>query len=389
MAPVLEGLKVLDLSRGLAGSLATMYLCDQGAEVIKVEPPGGDPTRTYGGSYVWDRGKKSLTLNLKASEGKNVFKQLLRDADVLIETFKPGTMQRLGLDYEALKSSCPRLIYCSITGYGRKSASRDRPAYDALVQARLGMHFEQPSYRKGPDGKYLIGVPIFLYVPLPSYGAMFLATTGIGAALHAREVTGKGQWVETSLAQGSMMWATQIRYQVQNEPPNFLTVPKESGRASLYQCADGQWVHLMQVRDSNLVMYDLLDVPPEGRDVPGIRLTPEERTRRRPYIEAAFKKFSRDKILQLLQPAGVPVVPVQPTVAAYSTPQVLHNGMVVEVYDPDLGPIKMMGIPYYLEKHPATVRGPRPKVGQHTEEVLRDTGYTSEAIEQLRSAKVI
>lgn len=368
MTGVLDGVRVLDLSRGLAGSLAGVYLSDQGAEVIKVEPPGGDPTRALSASRVWNRGKKSVILDLKDAKGKDCFERLAGTADVLLESFRPGTLDRLGLGYDALRLGNQRLIYCSITGYGRTGASRDRPAYDALVQARLGMHFEQPSYRKRADGSYAEG-PVFLYVPLPSYGAMLLAGTGICAALHAREVTGEGQWVETSLAQGALMWASQIRYRAEHEPANFATVPYH-GRGTVFECADGEWVHLMVVRNSNQVMYDLLDVAPEGRDTPGVRPTVEERNRRRVHIEAAFKRLPRDQVLALLQPAEVPVVPVQPASDAYTTPQLVHNGMVVAVDDPEEGSIRMIGIPYRLEKTTSTVQGPQPRLGEHTDAVL-------------------
>jgi crotonobetainyl-CoA:carnitine CoA-transferase CaiB-like acyl-CoA transferase len=365
---VLAGVRVLDLGRGLAGSLAGVYLADQGAEVLKIEPPGGDPTRAWSASRVWNRGKKSVVLNLKDRQDGARFQRLVSTADVLIESSRPGTMDRLGLGFDALHTRNPRLIYASITGYGRRAPSRDRPAYDALVQARLGMHFEQPSYRKHPDGSYVEG-PVFLYVPLPSYGAMLLTVTGISAALHARQVTGEGQWVETSLAQGALLWMSQIRYRVEHEPANFATVPYD-GRGTVYECADGQWVHLMAVRNSNQIMYELLDVAPEGRDAPGERPNVQERNRRRAYIEAAFKRLPRHEVLARLEPAGVPVVPVQPAWDAYSTPQLVHNGMVVEVDDPEEGRIKMIGIPYWMEKTRSAVPGGQPRVGEHTDAVL-------------------
>jgi crotonobetainyl-CoA:carnitine CoA-transferase CaiB-like acyl-CoA transferase len=232
----------------------------------------------------------------------------------------------------------------------------------------MGMQFEQPSYRKTSDGAYVDG-PVFLYVPLPSYGAMLLAGAGVCAALHAREITGEGQWVETSLAQGALMWTSQIRYRAEREPPNFATVPY-TGRSTVFECADGEWVHLMVVRDSNQTMYDLLDVAAEGRDVPGVRATVEERNERRVHIEAAFQRLPRDEVLALLQPAGVPVVPIQPAWDAYTTPQLVHNGMVVEVDDPEEGPIKMVGIPYSLEKTTSAVQGPQPRLGEHTDEIF-------------------
>jgi crotonobetainyl-CoA:carnitine CoA-transferase CaiB-like acyl-CoA transferase len=167
------------------------------------------------------------------------------------------------------------------------------------------------------------------------------------------------------------MWASQIRYRVEHEPPNFATVPYH-GRGTVYECADGQWVHLMVVRDSNQTMYDLMAVAPEGRDVPGVRPTVEERNERRVHIEGAFRRLPRYEVLALLQPAGVPVVPVQPAWDAYTTPQLVHNGMVVEVDDPEEGRIRMVGIPYRLGKTTSAVQGPQPRVGAHTDEVLAD-----------------
>ena len=289
MQPVLDGIRVIDLARGLAGSLAGAYLSDQGADVVKVEPPGGDPTRKYVGSRVWNRGKRSIVADPWKPAGAEIVRRLARSADVVIETAAPGVMERLGLDYASLRSVNERLVYCSITGYGRRSAARDHPASDALVQARMGMQFEQPSYRKGDDGSY-VHEPVFLYVPLPSYGAMFLAGMGILAALHVREVTGSGQWVETSLAQGALMWTSQIRYRVEHEPPNFATVPYES-RGTVFECADGLWVHLMMVRDSNDRLHEVLGLPPEARIGSLIETSPEQRALWRHHVESGFKRF--------------------------------------------------------------------------------------------------
>ena len=186
MPGVLDGLQVFDLARGLAGSLAGAYLSDQGAEVIKVEPPEGDPTRAWSASRVWNRGKKSAVIDLTSAQGKAQFEQLVSTADVLLESFRPGTMARLGLDYDTLHPLNPRLIYCSITGYGRTSAFRDRPAYDALSR----LDWECTSSNRATAETltaHTSTARCFLYVPLPSYGAMLLASAGISApSTHAR-----------------------------------------------------------------------------------------------------------------------------------------------------------------------------------------------------------
>ena len=146
MAGPLDGVRIVDLSFGIAGPLATMTLCDQGAEVIKVEPPGGDPHRSYGGYTVWNRGKKSVVLDLKDAAAKDRFLELLRTADALVESFSPGVMARLGLDYDSVKGDNPELVYCSITGYGRNNRSEGRPGIDGLVQARPGQQNEQAGH---------------------------------------------------------------------------------------------------------------------------------------------------------------------------------------------------------------------------------------------------
>ena len=220
MTGVLADLKVLDLSWGIAGPMAGMLLADHGARVTKIEPPGGDPFRNLSGARVWHRGKRSAVLDLPAE--RDVLLALVADADVLVESYAPGTTERLGIDYETLRAHNPRLVYCSITAYGRDTRHADRPAYDALVAARTGMQWEQRGWRGGTIARMAGGAPnlpeleapdgcwdgtdrpgpLFPYSTWPSLAAAFLATAGISAALHAREVTGRGQWVETSLLQG-------------------------------------------------------------------------------------------------------------------------------------------------------------------------------------------
>src|SRR6202044_2702205 len=185
----------------IAGPMATMVMSDHGADVVKVERPGGDPMRAYEGFRVWNRGKASVVADLDRPYDRDRVRALAATADVLIESFAPGKMAAWGLDYESLKDELPGLIYLSITPYGRTTGSADRPGHDLLVQARSGQQYEQPGWRDGP---------IFLYAPLPSMATSYLALEGVGAALFAREVTGRGQWVETSLYQGVLLFTTQL-----------------------------------------------------------------------------------------------------------------------------------------------------------------------------------
>ena len=207
MPGALEDVRVLDLSWGIAGALGVLLLAEQGADVVKVEPPGGDPFRDYSGYAVWNRSRRSVTIDLKSPEGVEAFHRLAADADVLVETFRPGVMDRLGVGFDALHARNERLVYASCPAYPEGHRWADRPGYDALVQASSGQQWEQPGWRMGP---------IFLHVPLPSMAAMFLVPTGILAALVAREETGRGQHVRTSLLQGAMLFTTQIWTYLEN-----------------------------------------------------------------------------------------------------------------------------------------------------------------------------
>ena len=196
----LDGVRILDLSGGIAGPLGVLQLAEHGADVIKVEPPGGRADRGSAASRVYNRSRRSVTLDLKDTDGVRLFRELCATADVLVEAFAPGTMARLGLDYESLRDDFPRLVYCSVPAWPTGTRYADRPGYEALVHARTGQHWENPSIRPGP---------VFLHSPVASFGAMFLVPIGIMSALIARERTGRGQHVEVSLLQGVLSLTTQ------------------------------------------------------------------------------------------------------------------------------------------------------------------------------------
>ena len=361
MPPVLEGLKVIDLSWGVAGPLITMGLSDYGAEVVKVEPPGGDPFRRNPAYVVWNRGKKSVILDLKSKDGQEAFHKLVAGADILVESFRPGVTARLGIDYPKLHADHPQLIYCSVTGYGRHAVSKDRPAYDILVQARSGMQNEQPGNRDGP---------IFLYLPLPSHAAAYLAQCGITSALHARELTGKGQWVETSLMQGVLAFTTMIWNWVERPPPAFYDILSKEAPSGLYECGDGQWVHCMG--GYHLVIAKALGEERAKAVLSEMGvLTLESRRRLHVATVEAFKKLPREEWLQFLSQNDVSAQAVRHTSEAFQDAQVLHNGMIVEVDDPRLGKLRQVAPPWRLELNPERVQGPAPEPGQHTEAVLK------------------
>src|SRR5579859_5818515 len=267
---VLGGLKVLDLSWGIAGPMATRVLADNGARVTKIDPPGGDPFAAQSGYVVWQHGKERATFDLKDRLQREAFLEEVATADVLVESFSPGTTARLGIDYATVSARNPRIVYCSITGYGRDNRHSDRPGYDALVAARTGLLYDQRG-RTGTAMEYICGRPgphpefgapegmvrgadrsgpVLPRSTWPSLGAAFLATLGISAALRAREVTGAGQWVETSLFQGALA-AVALTWQRVEDPdaPLYWMWPVDSRSIEgLFECSDGRWVHHWTVR---------------------------------------------------------------------------------------------------------------------------------------------
>ena len=362
MASVLSDLTVLDLSWGTAGPLTTMLLSDYGAEVIKVEPPGGDPFRATSAYTVWNRGKKSVVLNLKAEPDRARFDELVQRADLLVESFSPGTTDRLGISYDRLRTLNSRLIYCSITGYGRHSQWSQRPAYDALVQARTGLQFEQQGWRDGP---------IFLHMPLPSFGAFFLASAAINAALHAREVTGQGQWVETSLLQGVLAWTTMLWQRVEDAPEGFAAgfTYRDLPGSPCYQAGDGKWFHPMP--QCVPIAARALGISPE--EIANVAPTQPYEARKAWFeaVRAMYKRRPRDEWVPFMWENDVPCQPVLSVEETFSNPQVLANGVVDEVDIPGIGKVKQFAHPYHLEHSESKIQGPPPALGQHTQEVLQ------------------
>ena len=241
MSGPLDGVSVLDLSHGATGAMTTMLLADNGASVIKMEPPGGDPLATSPVFKVYNRGKKSIILDLKKKSGVELLKRLASKADILLETNRPGVAKRLGFDYATLHPAFPRLVYCSLTGYGQEGAQRDRPGYDALVQARMGMGWDwvQGLYSKPhqrADG------PLYLGFAFPSASAAYAASYGILAALTVREKSGKGQYVDASLLSGTLIMSRWAWAKGLPEPSD---TPPPGGNRLWFQTKEGSyfWIH--------------------------------------------------------------------------------------------------------------------------------------------------
>ena len=404
MARAFEHLRVLDLSWGMAGPMTTMFLADNGADVMRIESPLGDPFSEQTGYRVWNRGKRSACIDLQSVEGRKQFDQLARAADVVVDSFSLGTTARLGIDHDALSGLNSRIITCSITGYGEHPAHRDRPGYDGLVAARTGLLYDQKG-RRGTAMEFINGRPgpypefeapeglvrgadregpIFPRTPWPSIGATYFATLGIAAALRARQISGRGQRVTTSLLQGALAASCLNWQRVENpDAPLYWMWPVDSRSIEgLFECADGKWVHHWTLRPRWVLAasegdtLSSIGLDTTYRDDPdrvsmesdgllaGIFLYPQ--------LEEAFKKFPSDQWVTAGEEAGLGMTTVRPPSEALADKSFLADGCVVEVDDPELGLIHHAGPLLEFSATPGTVAGPAPRSGQHTEEVLAE-----------------
>jgi crotonobetainyl-CoA:carnitine CoA-transferase CaiB-like acyl-CoA transferase len=387
MPGALDGIRVLDLSWGIAGPLGVLLLAEQGADVVKVEPPGGDPFRAYDGARVWNRSRRSLTVDLKSDEGRDVMRKLVATADVIVESFRPGVMDRLGFGYESLHAEFPRLIYLSVPAYPDGHRMAQRPGYDALVQASSGQMWEQPGWRMGP---------VFLHMPMPSMGAFFLVSIGITTALIAREQTGEGQHVETSLFQGALLYTTQIWQHLEksNAGTHELmgkTYPPGVHQPMIFECANNQYIHVSVM--SGLPPLKTMDEILQLEDAPDamtfLTLPPEERAKFTGQRGEKFKEWDRDTLVAEFLANNHAAEAIIPMEEAFAHPQVIANDMVATVVDPDLGPTTQMGVPIHMLGTPGAIQGPQPRPGEHNAEILAELGYSASDIDRLAAAGVL
>jgi crotonobetainyl-CoA:carnitine CoA-transferase CaiB-like acyl-CoA transferase len=391
----LAGIRVLDLTRALSGPFATMILGDLGADVIKVEDTWhGDDTRRWGPPFQGDdasyflsvnRNKRALSVNMKTPEGRDIVRQLAAASDILMENFRPGAAARLGLGYAELARQNPRLIYASISGYGQTGPSASLPGYDAVAQAVSGM--------MSVTGE-AVGDPVRSGTSSADVGAGMWALIGILAALHAREATGQGQLVDVSLLDGQLAWLTYVagKYFATGVTPGrhgsahenlipYQVFPTADAPLMVAVGSDGLWRRFTAATG--------LD---ELTDDPRFATNPD-RVRHRdvliPRIEAVLATRGCAEWTGLLNGAGVPAGPVNTVPAALGQPQVAAREMVVEIEHPVAGKLKMLGSPIKLSAQPASIRRPPPTLGQHTDEILAETGLTAREIAGLRERGVI
>lgn len=400
MAGVLSELKVLDLSWGIAGPMTAMLMADHGADVTRIERPEGDPFKDLLGYKVWHRGKKNAVFDLKDPADLDLFYNLAADADVLVESFSPGVTDRLKIDYATLAALNPKLIYCSITGYGDDTPDADRPGYDALVAARSGMQYEQRGWPEGSlyhmngredpfaeveiDPAWVQGAdrdgPLQVSSPWPSLGAFFSAATGIAAALYARENTGRGQRVKTSLMQGAMACCSGVWQRVDEPDAEGLNTWIMGSRSPKghFQTADGRWIHNW-VPNPRFILEsskgDTINAEPDltvQNDPDRFGIGPEEllvMAHYQPILADAMKKFNCDDWVEAAAVAEVTMQECRSIETSLVDPLLIDDRCVTTVEDPELGPINQVGITYRLENSPGQVQGPTRATGTDTDAV--------------------
>ncbi|MCY3842426.1 MAG: CoA transferase [Acidobacteria bacterium] len=389
MSP-LDGIRVVDLSRVVSGPYCTMTLADMGADVIKIEEPGrGDESRAFGPPFLGgespyflsiNRNKRSCTVNLKCDDGRAILGRLVAGADVLVQNFRPGAVERLGLDYDSLAPRHPRLVYCSISGFGDSGPDAARPGYDLIVQGESGLM----DLTGEPDGP-----PTRVGTSIADLTSGMMAAQGILLALFARQTTGRGQHVRVAMLDAvvSLLTYNTGNYFATGEAPTRRgndhpsVAPYQTLRA-----ADG-WINLGIANDALWRRYcDALERP-DLRDDPRFATAPERvrhRTELVPVIEALTAERTVEDWIRLLGAAGVPCGRIRNVAEVCTNPQLTRRGKVVERPHPTAGVVKTIGQPIELGDTPARIRTAPPLLGEQTDDVLREAGYTADEIRAFR-----
>jgi CoA:oxalate CoA-transferase len=391
----LHGIRVVDLTRFLAGPFCTQELGDFGADVIKIEPLDGDHSRyqslrpdLMGNSYFFaaaNRSKRSITVDLSTEAGREIVRRLARGADVVIENFRPGVMARLGLDVRALREENPRLIYCGVSGFGQTGPYSTRPGFDQVAQGMSGF---MSITGQAPTGPTRAGIAL-----ADLYCAM-TACRGVLYALLARERTGKGQEVYVAIVDAMvslLTWSAGMYFETGTPPGVAGNHHPLASPFGVYQAKDGPF----NLCAGNEVMWkrlceaigrpDLLEDPRFAATFDRVA----HRAELDPLLTAAFRTRTAAEWVAYLNDRGVACGPIYNLAQVFRDPQILHEEMLVERPHPALGTVKLIGIPIKLTETPGEIRRVPPLLGEHTDEVLREAGYSAEEIARLRTDRVV
>jgi crotonobetainyl-CoA:carnitine CoA-transferase CaiB-like acyl-CoA transferase len=383
----LAGMRVLELAQIMAGPTAGMMLADMGADVIKVEKlPGGDDSRSYreprvnGVSapfMILNRNKRGIALNLKHPQGRDILLRMVRDADVLTENYRRGTLEKLGLGYEVLSAVNPGLIYCAVSGYGRDGPYGDKGGFDLIAQGFAGL-----MSITGEPG----GAPLKNGNSVADINAGILAVVGILAAYAHKQKTGQGQVVETSLMEAALQqtyWHAAIQFATGESPgptgsAHILTAPYQA-----FHAKDG-WINIGGANQANWERIAEVLGHPEWRDDPRFRTNSDRMANLAALVEAmnaVLGTRSTAEWIEAFDAAGVPVGPVNSIGEALAHPQTKARGMVVDLVHPQAGPTRAVGCPVHFSATPTAITRPAPLLGEHTRVLLRDYGYSDTEID--------
>jgi len=382
MTLALEGIKVLDLSRTVPGPFCTMVLADMGADVIKIDAPGYQmgmlPDQEKQAAYDFlSRNKKSIVLNLKTEEARGVFRKLATEADVVMEAFRPGVTKKLGVDYDTISELNPRIVYCSLTGFGQDGPYRDLPGHDpnyTSIGGAVGLTGDRE------------GDPVIIRAALGDIGSALHAVIGILCALMARDKTGRGQYVDISMTDSvlSFLTVSLLRYFRDG------FIPKRgwpSPTINVWRTKDGKFVStgLIEPYFWERFCHAL------GREdlIPHQRAKGEKLQEVHSAIKETFLTKTRDEWFQIMKDADTCVSPVLELDEVVNDPQLLSRDMFPEFEHPTEGKVRQLGMPIKLSETPAKFRSFAPFIGQHTEEILQGLGYSEQQIEELRKSGAI
>ncbi len=391
----LFGMVVLDLSQILAGPVCGMMLADMGADVIKVEKPdGGDDNRRAGPPFIGGQGagfmaanrnKRSLALNLRDESGRQVFERLLERADVVVENFRPGVMERLGIGYERLSKLKPSLIYCSISGHGGTGPYKDRGGFDLIAQGMSGLM----SITGVPDG-----VPVKVGVPITDISAGILAANGVLCAYIHAQKTGQGQLVDTSLLEAGIaytIWESS-GYFADGEIPGplgsahrvlapYQALRTSDGYINIGAANQRTWEQLCRAIGQEELIEDQRFKEPGDRKAREGELAD--------LLEETFRGESTAYWLEAFEKVGMVAGPINDISQVYEDPQVIAREMKVDLEDPDLGTLHNIGIPVKLSATPGRIRRRAPMLGEHSWEILTESGFAEKEIEELFGSGVV
>jgi crotonobetainyl-CoA:carnitine CoA-transferase CaiB-like acyl-CoA transferase len=391
MNDALQGIRVIEMSSYVTGPFAGAMLSDLGADVIKVEEPGkGDPFRGWGDRLYsatfcsLNRNKRSITLDIRQDEGRDILLRFLAAADVFIENFRPGTLAKRGLGYETVRELNSKIVYCSISGFGQSGPYRDRPGYDTVGQAMSGLL----SLLTDP------GDPKGMGLSFSDHLTGFYACYGILGALVNRLITGQGQKVETSLLRASLSFLAESasRYFETGEVPRRAHRTHTAG-VFAFEDQDGLpfVIHLSSPEKFWRGFLDVLGKPewaedPRFRDRKGRTANHDALSR---LSQEIFRRGRRSDWLRRLEEKDVPCAPLNTLEEVFQDPQVREYGFPIEVEHPQMGKMRMLGSAIELSRTAPKIKSAPPLLGEHTEEILREFGYDENAIARLRNAKII